>query len=183
MDFQKAEDVFRATIRSETEVTKPIPYTMYRLALNWKDGKYYEYQYFLYENGSVIVSASAPDEINPFFTKDTKWVHDLERQALRNLETDELVTVEIKDMKTDKGAPPEGGEIETVVSETTVEVTLNRDGSAGTVRYLLGSGEIKLEILNDCKPSKPAIPADAREMTAEEAVDALMWIAAAETLV
>ena len=59
--------------------------------MTWTDNKEYQYQYFAFVNGDVLVSAYAPDEINPYFTKDCKWKFDVENLVVYNEETKEVV--------------------------------------------------------------------------------------------
>lgn len=61
-----------------------VPYTCYTLELGWTDGEQYLFRYYAYEDGATLISADAPEEINPMFTADTPWVIDVEAGILRN---------------------------------------------------------------------------------------------------
>lgn len=186
MEFVMSEtdsNKYSAQVHTESEVTKSIPYNVYTITMDWIDGKTYNYQYFVYENGETIVSVDAPDEINPGLTKDTAWSIDVGEGVVRNSKTNESVSFTITNVTALEGPPPQNGEKETVSNDFVVEVVLNNDGTAKTVRYISDSLDLTIEILNSFKMSKPDIPKNAVEMTSDEATDAMFRVYAAESIV
>ena len=186
MEFVKSEiepNKYVAHVHTESEVTKSIPYNVYTITMDWTDGETYNYQYFVYENGEVIVSVDAPDEINPALTKDTAWSIDVNNSVVQNTKTNESVNITITDVTTLEGPPPANGEKETVSKDFIVEVVLNDNGTGKTVRYTSDSLDLTIEILNNFEMTKPEIPENAVEMTSDEATDAMFRVYAAESII
>ena len=175
--------LYRAEMQSESAVTKTVPYRQYKLQMVWRDGRLYTFAYFVYENGDILVSADAPDEINPYFTPDTPWIVDIGAASLKNTSTMETIPVDILSEKTDEGIPPEHTEMETVMNHLTAEIQVGEDGRIQTVRYIRPNMDLTVEILHDFPMAAPTIPSNAQPMTQEQLQTALMKLYAAESVI
>lgn len=175
--------LFRADVTEETEVSKTVTYTEYFLTTEWLDGKTYHFQYFIDDYGATLVSVEAPDEINSAFTENSPWQIDVENRVIRNTQTGALVDLAITKTATHEGPPLTTGETEVRIHEYSVEVALNADGTAKTVRFLYPNAELHLQILNEFQFPAVALPQNARKMSPEEAQDALFRILAAEMII
>ena len=76
------EKLFVAHETREVEQQELVEYTCYDISMTWTDNKEYVYQYFEFVDGQTLVSAYAPDEINPYFTENCKWKFDVENSLL-----------------------------------------------------------------------------------------------------
>lgn len=175
--------IYRADEQNESVVAKTVPYKQYQIKLTWLDGKEYVFEYFAYENGDILISADAPDEINPYFTENTPWIVDIVETSVINANTKETVPFAVLSVKEDEGIPPENTETEIVTNSLTVELQIGRNGEIETVRYIRHNMDLTIEILNDYEITPPNIPPNAVIMGNEELGVAMMKVYAAESVI
>lgn len=186
MDFAETSEgsgIYRAEIKTEQEVSKVIKYNRYEIKMTWTDNKEYVFEYFDYANGENIVSADAPDEINPAITKDTTWIVDVDSCVVTNTATNTSVPFTVTKIVAEEGASPSGTEKETITKEFTIELTVDEKFEINKVRYLSTNLDLNIDILYNFDMVKPVIPDGAREMTTDEAQDALFRVYAAESII
>ena len=175
--------IYRADVQSEGAITKTVPYKLYQIKLTWLDGKEYVFEYFAYENGDILISADAPDEINPYFTENTPWIVDIAETSAINANTKETVPFAVLSVKEGEGIPPENTETEIVTNSLTVELQIGKNREIETVRYIRHNLDLTIEILNDYEMTPPIIPPDSVIMDYEKLQVAKMKIYAAESVV
>ena len=92
------ENLLVATQVYQVDTTQAVAYRCYDISMTWTDNKEYQFQYFEFADGNVMVSAYAPDEINPYFTEDCKWKFDIENLILYHQETKQTVAIVVQGM-------------------------------------------------------------------------------------
>lgn len=83
-----------------------IPYTVYILKLRWTDGETHLFRYYRYSDGTTLISAGAPREINPLLTENTPWVLELEQGRVRNTLTGQTVYLSVLGTDTGESLSP-----------------------------------------------------------------------------
>lgn len=186
MDFKETSDgsgIYKAEVKTEQEVSKVIKYNRYTMKMTWKDGNEYIFEYLDYANGENIVSADAPDAINPAITKDTTWIVDVENCIVKDTASGETIPFTVTHVVSEEGVSPSGAEKETVTKEFTVELYVNEKFDIETVRYISTNLDLTIGILYNYTMTEPTIPDGAREMTTDEAQDAIFRVYAAESII
>ena len=186
MTFYKVageNSIYQADVQNESVITKTVPYKQHQIKLTWLDGKEYVFEYFAFENGDILISADAPDEINPYFTENTPWIVDIAEFSVINANTKETVPFAVVSVIEDEGIRPENTETEIVTNSLTVELQIGRNGEIETVRYIRHNMDLTIEILNDYEMAPPIIPPDSVIMGYEELQVAMMKVYAAESVI
>ena len=178
-------NVFQAIKTELISDEKQIDYTKYTLKMIWKDGKEYIFSYYSYVDGAMLISAEAPREINPLLTKDTKWMVDIKKGAVKNIATEETVAFEITDITSGKALSPNGS-TETIEKISYLNVYTDvKTGAIIKMQIIDGNGNLgaMIHILSESEIIKPEITNDMLPMDDSTYQMALMLISMIESLI
>ena len=163
----------------QVEKQNSVAYTSYLLSMTWTDGKDYTFQYFEYQDGGILISVDAPDEMNPYFTKDCKWVIDIETMELKNSET--LVTIPLQLISTETGTSVSILENSEKAYETKTEdiyILTNNNGDICGFRHISDSITVSAEIIPEFTIQCPEILEGWEIMDAQSAQSGIFLICA-----
>lgn len=185
LDFQLNEQTDEHLIYEavETELIveeQQIPYTLYELEMVWTDGKTYVYRFYDFSDGAVLISAEAPNEINPLITADTPWAVDVSALCVRNTRTGDAIPITVNSTTTGQALSPDGGDVTTVEWQRSIYAYISTDtGKLERLQYQDGAD---VTILYEAKIQKPEITPDMTEMDSDTLQLAMMLAYAIESL-
>ena len=177
-------DVYEAVKTVETIQSEHIRYNLYTLSMTWIDGKEYCFNYYDYFNGSTLITAEAPSEMNPRVYEDTQWVMDIDNLCVYNAETNEQIKLELVSCTEGEGISPDGEGNTTILSEIFIRVYTDK-GTEDVVKLWYGSGEngVEIQVLDDVYIEKPVITEDMLQMDTSTAEETMMLIYMIESLI
>jgi hypothetical protein len=177
-------NIYEATQTIVQSQASKIRYNLYSIKMEWLDGHTYEYKYYDYADGSKLISAEAPNEINPLITKDTKWVVDLDNSCVYHSETQQSIEFVVTNISTGEGLSPNGGTNESTEIQQIVRVYVNKDnGNAEYLKYSKSGNDTEIRIINEPVIEKPIICDDMIPMNNDEKQLVMMLIYMLETLI
>lgn len=174
--------IFTASKTIVIQNNKQIKYNMYTIKLCWKDGKEYVFKYYEYSDGATLISAEAPNEINPLINKDTNWCVDLDSRCLLNKETDESIIFNVEGMQAGYGLSPNYSD-ETTTSTHTVSAYVNRDNQIEELKYHDTADGTKIKVILNPTIIKPNIDDCTQTMSDDEVQINMLLISMLETLI
>lgn len=178
------ENLLVATQTYQVETTQAVAYRCYDISMTWTDNKEYKYQYFEFADGNVMVSAYAPDEINPYFTEDCKWKFDIENLILYHQETKQTVAIVVQGMTEGESSAMVDEEDRTYTTQTaTVYIELDETENPISLRYENQGTIFSYQFLYDFTIEPPVYEKDWSVMRSEEAQKVLMLISMLENLI
>lgn len=178
------ENLLVATQTYQVETTQAVAYRCYDISMTWTDNKEYKYQYFEFADGNVMVSAYAPDEINPYFTEDCKWTFDIENLILYHEETGQTVDIVVQGMTEGESSAMVDEEDRTYTTQTaTVYIELDETEKPISLRYENQGTTFSYQFLYDFTIEPPVYEKDWSVMRSEEAQKVLMLISMLENLI
>ena len=178
------ENLMVATQVYQVETTQAVAYRCYDISMTWTDNKAYQYQYFEFADGNVMVSAYAPDEINPYFTEDCKWKFDIENLILYHEETNQTVAIVVQGMTEGESSAMVDEEDRTYTTQTaTVYIELDETENPISLRYENQGTTFSYQFLYDFTIEPPVYEKDWSVMSSEEAQKVLMLISMLENLI
>ena len=178
------ENLLVATQTYQVETTQAVAYRCYDISMTWTDNKEYKYQYFEFADGNVMVSAYAPDEINPYFTEDCKWKFDIENLILYHEETGQTVDIVVQGMTEGESSAMVDEEDRTYTTQTaTVYIELDETEKPISLRYENQGTTFSYQFLYDFTIEPPVYEKDWSVMSSEEAQKVLMLISMLENLI
>lgn len=178
------ENLLVATQTYQVETTQAVAYRCYDISMTWTDNKEYKYQYFEFADGNVMVSAYAPDEINPYFTEDCKWKFDIENLILYHEETGQTVDIVVQGMTEGESSAMVDEEDRTYTTQTaTVYIELDETENPISLRYENQGTIFSYQFLYDFTIEPPVYENDWSVMSSEEAQKVLMLISMLENLI
>ena len=173
-----------ATQTYQVDTTQAVAYICYDIRMTWTDGKEYQYQYFTFEDGNVMVSAYAPDEINPYFTEDCKWKFDIENLTLYHEETSQTVAIEVLGMTEGKSSAMVDEENRTYETKTaTVYLEQDEAEKPVSLRYENQGTTFSYQFLYDFTIEPPVVETAWITMSSDEAQQVLILISMLENLI
>lgn len=187
LEFEKVQDtekLFVAQQTREVEQQELVEYTCYDITMTWTDNKEYKFQYFDFVNGDTLVSAYAPDEINPYFTKDCKWKFDVESLVVYNETTNESVNFVVDNITKGESAALNDESEKTYITQTTniyLELDENHDLSA--IKYETENVAVEYSFIRDFEITKINYEESETQMTVDEAKNVLMLLYMLESLI
>lgn len=188
MDFEHIEtdgnyNVYEAINIVQVETQDKIKYNLYIVEMDWVDGETYYYKYYEYADGATLISAEAPNEINPRITEDTKWVIDLDKPAVRNTETGQEIGIKIIGISSGEATSPDG---EPTIEEQryVVRANVNRDTNRiESLIYINDVLEIEVSVIHEVSIEKPVVTEDMGEIDHSELQGMLMLIYMLESII
>ena len=178
------ENLLVATQTYQVETTQAVAYRCYDISMTWTDNKEYQFQYFEFADGNVMVSAYAPDEINPYFTEDCKWTFDIENLILYHEETNQTVAIVVQGMTEGESSAMVDEEDRTYTTQTaTVYIELDETENPISLRYENQGTIFSYQFLYDFTIEPPVYEKDWSVMSSEEAQKVLMLISMLENLI
>lgn len=178
------ENLLVATQTYQVETTQAVAYRCYDISMTWTDNKEYKYQYFEFADGNVMVSAYAPDEINPYFTEDCKWKFDIENLILYHQETKQTVAIVVQGMTEGESSAMVDEEDRTYTTQTaTVYIELDETENPISLRYENQGTIFSYQFLYDFTIEPPVYEKNWPVMSGEEAQKVLMLISMLENLI
>ena len=178
------ENLLVATQVYQVDTTQAVAYRCYDISMTWTDNKEYKYQYFEFADGNVMVSAYAPDEINPYFTEDCKWKFDIENLILYHQETKQTVAIVVQGMTEGESSAMVDEEDRTYTTQTaTVYIELDETEKPISLRYENQGTTFSYQFLYDFTIEPPVYEKDWSVMRSEEAQKVLMLISMLENLI
>lgn len=178
------ENLLVATQVYQVETTQAVAYRCYDISMTWTDNKEYQFQYFEFADGNVMVSAYAPDEINPYFTEDCKWKFDIEDLILYHEETEQTVDIVVQGMTEGESSAMVDEEDRTYTTQTaTVYIELGETENPVSLRYENQGTTFSYQFLYDFTIEPPVYENDWSVMSNEEAQKVLMLITMLENLI
>lgn len=163
---ENGKDIYSAVTINQVTDQEQIPYIMYVIDMTWTDGENYTFSYYVYDDGATLISAEAPDEINPLLNSETKWKIDLDTMSIINTETQQNIPFSISSTTTGEAISPDGSN--TVISEQTIETILYYDPTVSKVTAIQyvndGVDGSQIEVLYEAAFEKPEITAQMEEM-------------------
>ena len=178
------ENLLVATQVYQVDTTQAVAYRCYDISMAWTDNKEYQFQYFEFADGNVMVSAYAPDEINPYFTEDCKWTFDIENLILYHEETNQTVAIVVQGMTEGESSAMVDEEDRTYTTQTaTVYIELDETGTPLSLRYENQGTTFSYQFLYDFTIEPPVYENDWTVMSSEEAQKVLMLITMLENLI
>jgi hypothetical protein len=180
------QNVFQAIKTTQVVDQQQIDYTEYQIEMTWTDDEVYNFSYYEYVDGSILISAEAPDEINPLINKDTVWAVDMENKCVSNNETKKEVAFTVTGISTGKALSPNGTETTVKDVQSYVYVYVNKDnGLIEKMQYSDNEAAdgMTVDILNSVEITKPEVTDDMVEMNEDELYVAMMLIGMLESLI
>ena len=178
------ENLLVATQVYQVDTTQAVAYRCYDISMTWTDNKEYQFQYFEFADGNVMVSAYAPDEINPYFTEDCKWKFDIENLILYHEETGQTVDIVVQGMTEGESSAMVDEEDRTYTTQTaTVYIELDETEKPISLRYENQGTTFSYQFLYDFTIEPPVYEKDWSVMSSEEAQKVLMLISMLENLI
>lgn len=178
------ENLLVATQVYQVDTTQAVAYRCYDISMAWTDNKEYQFQYFEFADGNVMVSAYAPDEINPYFTEDCKWTFDIENLILYHEETNQTVAIVVQGMTEGESSAMVDEEDRTYTTQTaTVYIELDETETPISLRYENQGTTFSYQFLYDFTIEPPVYENDWTVMSSEEAQKVLMLITMLENLI
>ena len=178
------ENLLVATQVYQVDTTQAVAYRCYDISMTWTDNKEYQFQYFEFADGNVMVSAYAPDEINPYFTEDCKWTFDIENLILYHEETNQTVAIQVLGMTEGESSAMVDEEDRTYTTQTaTVYIELDKTENPVSLRYENQGTIFSYQFLYDFTIEPPVYEKDWSVMSSEEAQKVLMLISMLENLI
>ena len=178
------ENLLVATQVYQVDTTQAVAYRCYDISMAWTDNKEYQFQYFDFSDGNVMVSAYAPDEINPYFTEDCKWTFDIENLILYHEETNQTVAIVVQGMTEGESSAMVDEEDRTYTTQTaTVYIELDETETPISLRYENQGTTFSYQFLYDFTIEPPVYENDWTVMSSEEAQKVLMLITMLENLI
>ena len=172
--------VYKAVKTEQVVDAQQIPYTVYTLQTQWTDGKTYTFKYYEYSDGAILISAEAPDEINPMLTENTPWVVDLDKSCIRNTNTDKEIAVAVLQISAGEALSPNGSN--TQVTEKKTHIYAHVDSKTGKIAKLQYEGGADVNILYTADIQEPVITPDMTPMDSYTLQSAMMLIYTIESL-
>ena len=177
------ENLLVATQVYQVDTTQAVAYRCYDVSMTWLDGQEYKFQYFEFADGKVMVSAYAPDEINPYFTADCKWKFDIGNLILYHEETKQTVEIVIHGMTEGESSAMVDEKDRTYMTQTaTVYLELDETETPTSMRYENQGTTLSYQFLYDFSIEPPAYEKTWSIMSSEEAQQVLMLIHMLENL-
>lgn len=177
-------EVYEAEQVIESIKQNQIRYNMYSVEMDWVDGLHYSYKYYDYADGSTLISAEAPDEINPRLDENTKWVVDLDNLRIYNQDTEESVAIVITNISIGEGLSPDGNETEVVTHSQKIRIYVDKDASnISRLKYVTSENGTDINIVNDVNIKMPNITTDMVEMDDETVQLTFMLIMMLDSLI
>lgn len=170
--LSEGSDNIYKTIKTEQIVDQEqIHYTKYEIKMTWLDDKVYEYSYYEYVDGSTLISAEAPTEINDRLNKNTKWAIDIDNQFVVNTDTKEIYEFEITNTSSGKAVSPDGNFTTTTEKETSICIYMDSENER--IEKIIYAGEdnidnMEISIIEEPNINKPVITSDMTKMNNEE---------------
>lgn len=187
LEFEPAADnknILVATQVYQVDTTQAIAYRCYDVGITWVDGQKYEFQYFEFADGSVLVSAYAPDEVNPYFTENCKWKFDVENLVLYHEETGETIEIVVYGMTEGESSAMVDEQDRTYETQTaTVYLELDEAENPISLRYENQGATLAYRFVYDFAIEPPVVESAWLTMTSEEAQQVLMLISMLENLI
>jgi hypothetical protein len=161
-----------------------IRYNVYSIEMDWTDGEHYSYKYYEYADGSTLISAEAPDEINPRLVGETKWVVDLDNLNVHNIETNEAVSIAIVDIAAGHGLSPDSSDSTIQEKQYCVYAYVNtQTGKIEKLQYSKDKSGTNVNILTKFDVAKPTITDDMVKMDGQTLQLSMMLIYMLESLI
>lgn len=172
--------VYKAVKTEQIMDAQQIPYTVYTLQTEWTDGNTYVFRYYEYSDGAILISAEAPDEINPLLTENTPWVVDLDKSCIRNTNTGEEVSFATLETSTGEALSPNDGNSQ--VTEKKTNIYAHVDAKTGKITKLQYDSGAEVNILYTADIQKLTITPDMTPMDSHTLQVAMMLIQTVESL-
>jgi hypothetical protein len=160
-----------------------IKYNVYTIEMNWIDGKLYRYKYYDYSDGSTLISAEAPSEINPLINENTTWVVDLDGLVVHNTADGVKVPINVVMISTGEALSPDGGETTVIEREKTTFIYVNPDnGNIELIKYAGKEDSTNVNVLYTADFDKPVVTDDMTVMDNDTLQVAMMLMYTIESL-
>lgn len=177
------ENLLVATQTYQVDTTQAVAYQCYDVGMTWIDGQKYEFQYFEFADGSVLVSAYAPDEINPYFTENCRWKFDIENLILYHEETEQTIEILVYGMTEGESSAMVDEKNRTYTTQTaTVYLELDKAENPISLRYENQGVTLAYQFLYDFTIEPPVAETAWITMSSDEAQQVLMLISMLENL-
>lgn len=188
LDFKLIEDggetrTFEATKTVFIKNNPKIKYNMYLIQMDWIDGESYVYKYYEYADGSTLISAEAPDEINPMIDANTTWKIDISVPSVFNADTNEVVELNVLNISTGEAISPNGGEETTTEHTYTIRLHINHNGDINNIEYISNGQSTKINVIRDMTMAPPEINNEMTEIPHDELQGMLMMIYMLESII
>ena len=177
-------DVFEAVQVVEVKRSEHVKYNLYTVKMHWIDNQDYEFKYYDYADDSILITAEAPNEINPMITADTPWIVDMDELCVYNSETEERVELELVNIQVGEGITPNQNTTITETKENKIRLYVNRDTEErAKLHYPNDDNDTMINILHDIEIIKPELNDSMVKMDATQAQNTLTLIYMLETLI
>lgn len=162
-------NIFQTVKVTETLDQEQVDYTKYEIHMTWSDAKEYTFYYYEYADDASLISAEAPNEINPLLDAKTPWKVDVNKSVIRNVNTNEEVAFQIIGTQTGKALSPSG---ETTIKEEKTYIYLTVNQESGEIEKVQFSTDGKtmgqtFNLLHEGTISKPEITKEMSQMSDE----------------
>jgi hypothetical protein len=172
--------VYKAVKTEQIMDAQQIPYTVYTLQTEWTDGNTYVFRYYAYSDGAILISAEAPDEINPLLTENTPWTVDLDKSCIRNTKTGLEIPFSLLETATGEALSPNGGNSQVTEKKTSIFAYVDAD--SGRITGLEFEGGAVVTVLYTADIQKPSMTPDMLPMDHNTLQIAMMLIQTVESL-
>lgn len=159
-----------------------LDYTMYQLEMTWLDGISYVFRYYVYEDGQTLISAEAPNEVNPLLTQNTPWIINTESWFFHNTADGTRVPVTILGESHGRGTSPSGEATEVYYELRTWIYT---DPLTGRIEIFCKGTDTAgalVTVLHDPQFQKPRITEDMATMDSDTLNESLFLVSLLEDL-
>ena len=174
-DDTKEYNVYTGKQIMQMHDEQQIDCVVYTVKLMWTDNNEYVFKYYEYVDGSTLISAEAPAEINPLLTENTKWVvkMDGETPVVFNQETQESIQLNVLSVENTKGLSPNGSNTEVKNVEKIIHILCNKnDGKIAYIKMIENGHETAIKVINDFEMPDLKEFAFERQMTKSEKIQA-----------
>ena len=176
--------VYEATQTIQTVQQEQIDYQAYSIELDWLDGNHYSFKYYNYSDGALLISAEAPDEINPLLQEDTKWVVDLENECIYNRETSQKIPFIVSEIVAGKGLSPNDSNATVTEEPSIIWVSVNaKTKQLEKLQYVRDEAGREITILQSPSIASPKLTENMTEMDEETFQMATMLLSLVESFI
>ena len=177
------QDVFEATQVVRSIQAESVSYAVHLIEMDWIDGQYYAFRYYEYADGATLISAEAPNEINPLLQADTPWRIDLSGLCICNRQTDARVPLTIITTEAGEGLSPDGGATTVLETEQTIRVCVNPETKEMEKIFFFRDPYIEMTVLNTVEIQKPKITEDMKPIDSETLQLAMLLVYTVDALI
>jgi hypothetical protein len=184
LETKDDHNIYEAETTVQVENQEQIKYNVYTVQMSWLDGNAYVFKYYEYADGEVLISAEAPDEINPYLNKNTEWVVNLDDLCVSNESTQQKISIDILNVETGKAVSPNSDATTVTEHKYVVQAYLNTTSNEiDSLCYITDSMATNVTLLTNPTITKPIVSDDMEQINVDELSGILMLVYMLESII